>query len=91
MAAMLSRSALKVTASAAKDNKAPRASRVVPKASSFNQPAKMFKEDGANAVGYSAAAAPAAAAPATPFDGYKFAPIRESTVRETERCFDFWG
>lgn len=75
-AAMLSRSGVRVFASAAKDNtnKKP-AARVVPKAS-LNDAPKMFKETGAEAP------MPTASLnfTSTPFDNYKFAPIREATV-----------
>jgi hypothetical protein len=75
MAALASRASLSVRASSAKD--APRTARVVPKASlsgSSSAP-KQFRETGAEAP-----APTAAPAISTPFDGYKFAPIREATV-----------
>ncbi len=73
-AAMLSRSGVRVFASAAKDNNKP-AARVVPKAS-LNDAPKMFKETGAEAP------MPTGSLnfTTTPFDNYKFAPIREATV-----------
>eukprot|EP00775_Hariotina_reticulata_P006672 gene6672-6896_t len=82
--AMLSRSVGKVYATA-QPSKAPRASKVVPKAS-LNDAPKMFKETGAEAP------SPAAASlsfTTTPFDSYKFAPIREATVSRamTKRYF----
>jgi len=82
-AAMLSRSGVRVFASAAKDNNKP-AARVVPKAS-LNDAPKMFKETGAEAP------LPTASLnfTTTPFDNYKFAPIREATVSRamTKRYF----
>lgn len=82
---MLSRSAVK-SASAAATTKPARRSCVVPKAS-LNDAPKMFKEMGADAPATSAAYAPSSAA--TPFDNYKFAPIREATVSRamTKRYF----
>ena len=76
-AAMLSRSGMRVFASAAKDNKP--AARVVPKAS-LNDAPKMFKETGAEAP------LPTASLnfTSTPFDNYKFAPIREATVSDLQ-------
>lgn len=74
MAAMLSRSGVRVFASAAKDNK-PKQPRVVPKAS-LNDTPKMFKETGAEAPHPTASLN----FTSTPFDNYKFAPIREATV-----------
>ncbi|WIA36294.1 hypothetical protein OEZ86_007619 [Tetradesmus obliquus] len=86
MAAMLSRSSVRVFASAAKDNK-PRASasRVVPKAS-LNDAPKQYIETGAEAP------MPTGSLPSmatTPFDNYQFAPIREATVSRamTKRYF----
>jgi len=78
-AAMLSRSGVRVFASAAKDNKP--AARVVPKAS-LNDAPKMFKETGAEAP------MPTASLnfTTTPFDNYKFAPIREATVSINQNC-----
>lgn len=73
--AMLSRSVGKVYATA-QPPKAARASRVVPKAS-LNDAPKQFIETGAEAP------MPTAGLPGmttTPFDSYKFAPIREATV-----------
>jgi hypothetical protein len=79
-AAMLSRSGMRVFASAAKDNSKP-AARVVPKAS-LNDAPKMFKETGAEAP------MPTASLnfTTTPFDNYKFAPIREATVSIYSCC-----
>jgi hypothetical protein len=76
MAAMLSRSSVRVFASAAKDNK-PRASvnRVVPKAS-LNDAPKQFIETGAEAPMPTGSLSMTT----TPFDNYAFAPIREATV-----------
>jgi hypothetical protein len=76
MAAMLSRSGVRVFASAAKDNK-PRASvnRVVPKAS-LNDAPKQFIETGAEAPMPTGSLSMTT----TPFDNYAFAPIREATV-----------
>jgi hypothetical protein len=82
MAAMLSRSGARVFASAAKSgnnaNNKP-AARVVPKASLNNSP-KMFKESGAEAP---MAAGASLNFTTTPFDNYKFAPIKEATVSES--------
>jgi hypothetical protein len=74
-AAMLSRSGVRVFASAAKDNTNKPAARVVPKAS-LNDAPKMYRETGAEAP------MPTASLnfTTTPFDNYKFAPIREATV-----------
>lgn len=72
--AMLSRSVAKVYATA-QPPKAGRAARVVPKAT-FNDAPKQFIETGAEAPMPSAAQSRVE----TPFDGYKFAPIREATV-----------
>lgn len=74
---MLSRSVAKVYASAAKDNKAPRAAgaRVVPKASLHDAP-KQYIETGAEAPMPTASFS----LTTTPFDDYNFAPIREATV-----------
>lgn len=78
---MLSRSGVRVFASAAKDNTNKPAARVVPKAS-LNDTPKMFKETGAEAP------MPTASLnfTTTPFDNYKFAPIREATVSTCLRC-----
>jgi hypothetical protein len=76
MAAMLSRSGVRVFASSAKDSKP--SARVVPKAS-LNSAPKMFKESGAEAPTPASAAAKLAFT-ITPFDDYKFASIREATV-----------
>eukprot|EP00877_Chromochloris_zofingiensis_P005937 jgi/Chrzof1/1597/Cz10g14020.t1 len=84
MASVLARSGLATKVMASADKKAPRQARVVPKAS-LNDVPKMFKESGAEA--------PMAAAglnfTTTPFDDYKFAPIREATVSRamTSRYF----
>jgi hypothetical protein len=87
MAAMLSRSGVRVFASAAKDNK-PRASavnRVVPKAS-LNDAPKQFIETGAEAP----MAAGSLSMTTTPFDNYAFAPIREATVSFCCCCYRHW-
>lgn len=88
MAAMLSRSSVRVFASAAKDNK-PRASasRVVPKAS-LNDAPKQYIETGAEAP------MPTGSLPSmatTPFDNYQFAPIREATVSATVLVVSWWS
>jgi hypothetical protein len=77
MAAMLSRSGMRVFASAAKDNNKPRAfvNRVVPKAS-LNDAPKQFIETGAEAPMPTGSLSMTT----TPFDNYAFAPIREATV-----------
>lgn len=83
--AALSRTGLKVFGSAAAPQPGAPKRAVVPKAAGRDGP-KMFRESGAEAPPATSAAAaqkqgPAsAAAVPTPFDNYKFAPIREATV-----------
>lgn len=62
------------------------AARVVPRAASIDPPAKQFKESGAEMP---MASLPGIAAE-TPFDAYKFAPIREAVVSRamTRRYFE---
>ncbi|KAI8465835.1 MAG: thiazole biosynthetic enzyme [Monoraphidium minutum] len=85
MAFTVSRAALSVNAVAKPTGKSARAARVVPRAA-LGDSAKMFREGGADAAPASGAAP---AAVATPFDNYRFAPIREATVSRamTSRYF----
>lgn len=75
MAFAVSRKALAVSAVATPSGKRVNASRVVPRAAINDGAAKMFRETGADAP-----AAGATAPVQTPFDNYRFAPIREATV-----------
>jgi hypothetical protein len=61
---------------AAKPAQAGRRAMMVPRAQAINSPSPSFRESGSDAP----RAAGAVALSATPFDNYKFAPIREAKV-----------
>lgn len=74
--AMLARSSV-AARTAAPTSRRDGAARVVPRAASIDPPAKQYKESGAEMP---MSTIPGIAAE-TPYDNYKFAPIREATVR----------
>ena len=87
MAFAVSRKALAVNAVATPSGKRAAVSRVVPRAALNDNAPKMFRESGADAPAMATTGAPTPVL--TPFDNYRFAPIREATVRKPPVPFHF--